>query len=700
LNKRTSINSNFCFHKEKEMADFRKWLLAFAVLALLLVVGVPAHAQSAAGSGPAFICTANAGVTPLVRIEGVTETVGDVLLDCVGGVPTAANAAIPLSNLQVFLNTQITSRLLADGNSEATLTIDEPFPGFPQAAVPPSSTVVPNAPTIQNVCAAVNQTNCAAYGVGPYGLNPATETPAASYAVNPLGPIGATGPYNGVGYTTIEPNIGTTGTHAVVNPGYNVFQGVQVAANQVDWLGVPIDSPGSNSAGVLNTRVIRITNIRGNICNIASGASSFIPFPVYMYISLNGSQQITISNPQVTVAYLAQGLKGAISSAAYQQCYNLNGNLLNGATGQTGTLYAEALEGFASSFKVRTYDQIVNPGNTDATPSYQNVLGFPYNTESDYVALPTNGAALDFGLAQGDVGLADTGTEITFTFNNIGAGVTLVAPVGLVNLYQQSTIGSNFQPSGPATGIAALVGGTTGGVLNISGGSASVTYEVLASNVNLFEGLVVPIEVSYITTGPTNPAPSTTSPTTATINFAPAAGTNTTASVGPIPRFCTPYTAANFFTINPCTCNLLFPFVTNIAGFDTGIAIANTTADSLNGVAPQAGPVTLTYYGTTTGGGAAPATQVSQSIPAGSELIFTLYSGGNYGISPTPGFNGYIIARTNFQYCHAFAFISDLGAQKLAEGYLAIQLDLPVVTVIPGPVGLNRTGQAGENEGH
>jgi len=36
----------------------------------------------------------------------------------------------------------------------------------------------------------------------------------------------------------------------------------------------------------------------------------------------------------------------------------------------------------------------------------------------------------------------------------------------------------------------------------------------------------------------------------------------------------------------------------------------------------------------------------------------------------------------------------------LAEGYLAIQLDLPVVTVIPGPVGLNRTGQAGENEGH
>ena len=42
------------------------------------------------------------------------------------------------------------------------------------------------------------------------------------------------------------------------------------------------------------------------------------------------------------------------------------------------------------------------------------------------------------------------------------------------------------------------------------------------------------------------------------------------------------------------------------------------------------------------------------------------------------------------------------GAQKLAEGYLAISLDLPVVTVLPGnvPVGLNRTGNSGENEGN
>jgi hypothetical protein len=165
---------------------------------------------------------------------------------------------------------------------------------------------------------------------------------------------------------------------------------------------------------------------------------------------------------------------------------------------------------------------------------------------------------------------------------------------------------------------------------------------------------------------------------------------NTASSTAPIPRFCDTSTPLNIFRIDACTCDLLFPFVTNQAGFDTGIAIANTTLDPF-GTPPQAGPTTVFYYGSTTGGGAAPAPQTSQSQPAGSELIFTLSGGGNFGIAATPGFQGYLITVSKFQYCHGFAFISDVGAQKLAEGYVAIQLDVP---------GLNRTGQLGENEGH
>jgi len=250
-------------------------------------------------------------------------------------------------------------------------------------------------------------------------------------------------------------------------------------------------------------------------------------------------------------------------------------------------------------------------------------------------------------------------------------------------------IGGVVTPSG----YAVLIGGdgTMGpNPLTISGTTAVATYEILYSDPSVTETLTIPVDVAYISNTAQNlPGPGTA---TVAVNFAPLSTSPVMSSTAAIPRFCQPYTAANLYTIVSCNCNLLFPFVTNQAGFDTGVAIANTSADTLNGVTPQQGLVTLTYYGNTTGGGAPPPTAVTTSeVPAGSELIFTLSNGGNYGIPATPGFEGYIIARANFQYCHAFAFISDVGAQKLAEGYLAIQLDVP---------GIERTGVPGENQGH
>src|ERR1700687_3306426 len=64
----------------------------------------------------------------------------------------------------------------------------------------------------------------------------------------------------------------------------------------------------------------------------------------------------------------------------------------------------------------------------------------------------------------------------------------------------------------------------------------------------------------------------------------------------PIPRFCDNSSPGNVFAINQTSCNLLFPFITNQSGFNTGIAIANTTSDPF-GTATQAGKVTLFFYG-------------------------------------------------------------------------------------------------------
>jgi hypothetical protein len=424
-----------------------------------------------------------------------------------------------------------------------------------------------------------------------------------------------------------------------------------------------------------------------------------------VFITVNGSQQVSLSTNILNVASVVPGLTVGNKSATFLQCNSLNTSLLNASGGITaGPINITATEGFASSFKVRTAQQVAglaNAGagtqpsaaapNLDTNVELQNVPGFPYNTESGYVATPTLGpAATGFGLTAGSVGLADTGTEFGVTLANIGAGVNLFVPNSI-----------NLTSGASTTGTAVLVGTNGGGgtsQITVSGNSASIVYEVVFSNVSVIETAVIPVTVAFISnTGSNLPGLGTS---TAAVNFAPIATVQTASSSAPIPRFCSTHSPGNLFTINSCTCDLLFPYVANTAGFDTGIAIANTTQDPF-GTTPQTGVVVLNYYGTTTGGGAAPPAQTSQTVPAGSELIFNLSSGGGFGITATPGFSGYIIAVAKFQYCHAFAFISDLGAQRLAEGYLAIQLDMPVVSITPtGIVGLNRTGQAGENEGH
>src|SRR5450759_839630 len=151
LKKRTSINSNTHFHKEKEMADFRKWFLAFALVALLLGAGT-ANAQQQPVIQQAFSCTANAGTPVIVRVEGITELVGDLLLQCTGGNPTLYGNPVATTNLRLTLNTNITSRLLGSGFIDALLLIDDPYPitsqGPPQTAATHPGTGDANVPSI------------------------------------------------------------------------------------------------------------------------------------------------------------------------------------------------------------------------------------------------------------------------------------------------------------------------------------------------------------------------------------------------------------------------------------------------------------------------------------------------------------------------------------------------------------------------
>ncbi len=116
----------------------------------------------------------------------------------------------------------------------------------------------------------------------------------------------------------------------------------------------------------------------------------------------------------------------------------------------------------------------------------------------------------------------------------------------------------------------------------------------------------------------------------------------------------------------PATQNFLFPFVTNQAGFDTGIVLANTSSDPFgaSGATPTAGSCTLNFYGA---GAPTPNTGVAApggTLASGASTAFTLSS-------VAPGFQGYVIASCNFGAVAGFAFpasnLTANGGYELSE---------------------------------
>jgi hypothetical protein len=340
-------------------------------------------------------------------------------------------------------------------------------------------------------------------------------------------------------------------------------------------------------------------------------------------------------------------------------------------------------EGFQTAFKTR-----IEPGQEASLP------GVVYNTESGFVRDSLFGAG-------SLVGRADSATRVVARFTNVPNGVRLFvstnsvsvagaeADTGNASAVLTSNVGGEILPVPQLVTLRCISGTSTttaaGAEVALSSGAGMAVWEVTSANPSAIDTLHFLLSVAFAANTPNNlPGLGTGSVSGSFAPFYAASSTaNQASSSLPIPRFIdTPTTAAGF-RIDQCVTNLLFPFVTNQAGFDTGIAISNTSRDPFanQNTRLQAGTCTLNYYGGTTGGGAAPAAQTSNAaVDAGSQLTFVISSGGNLGIAATPGFQGYIIAQCRFQYAHGFAFITDgpIGQARVAEGYLALVMDTPI----------------------
>ncbi len=641
------------------MADFRKWFPVLAVATLMFGAAASANAQ------PAFSCNSNAGVPPIVRAEGLTELVGDLILNCTGGNPTALGATVPQVNFQIFLNTNVTSRLLNDPWSEALLMIDEPSGADTNGG---------------NLRYCTTNGGCIMRGVG--------------------------GQAGGVNYLT--------GDSQNTLPA-NVFQGRQAGANQLVWLGVPIDPPGTTT-----TRIIRITNVRAN-ANQLGVSSTLIPTQIVMFVSATSTTSIPINNPQQTVAFiqpgLTFGLRTVLNQTNYLQCVSNNRTAATDS-GQTMASMRHILrfsEGFASSFKRRNI--AYTNADVSPVPLPQNTPNNNFFTESGFynpfvVSGNNNTSGLTSNIAS--AGLASQGTRLMARFTNVPAGIVLYASVYGISSCGDCNTNSTANITGAATSATSLVslvstdaqgGGAYSAVsatnsstqsgftiptapITLSNGAGMAVWEVMTSNPFTVQTIEVGISAAYVA-NTSNNLPGIGSASVAG-SFAPLSTVTTASTSNNQPRFADTSSARTLLNINACSTNILFPFLTNQVGFDSGIAIANTSTDPF-GTAPQSGACKLNYYGETTGGGAAPAAQTSAVIPSGKTMTATLSSGGTFGVAATPGFQGYVIAQCAFQYGHGFAYISDVGANRIAEAYLALIMDSALET---------RTGVFSETLGH
>jgi len=105
---------------------------------------------------------------------------------------------------------------------------------------------------------------------------------------------------------------------------------------------------------------------------------------------------------------------------------------------------------------------------------------------------------------------------------------------------------------------------------------------------------------------------------------------------------------------------LLFQFVSNRGGFDTGFAVANVSSDPF-GTERRNGHIQISYSGEMDGGGCPSRQRSMLPIEAGSCAKFTLSSGGTHGIAAVPTFEGYMIVECPFA-AHGVALFSGIGA--------------------------------------
>ncbi|HYI97092.1 MAG TPA: hypothetical protein VEX68_26350 [Bryobacteraceae bacterium] len=458
-----------------------------------------------------------------VRAEGLAELVGDLVLKCTGGTPTAFGSAVPTYQVMITSSVPLTSRVLVPGAtntglSEALLIVDEP--SFSE------------------------QIGCA------------TST-------------------SGDGCPAIA---GSTNS--------NILQGRQVQPNMITFRAVPINAPGASGARMLriaNLRAnvaalatqsprgealqlsVQILDNNGSAVTVRNFDKSSIDAVVGAKVSvrtladtapaLNGSPVITIPPASLPVG-APQTLTG----------FNI-----------------KYTEGFVGAFRRRN---VGTSSESPLFMTVQAVPGLPYNTESGFLntLLPTVMKMDTAGLADTGTRLwvrfqnVPKDVLIWVTTRDVRAGTTQYSDTSARALLTVA----DGNGSGPMTPVRPTINGLA--QIPVVNGTATAVWEIVSANPATLQEVSFGVAISAQTA---NPAQGLVNMTAGLAPIVPESGSHTIPmfkqSAVAVPAFA----VSNLITVPALICVSAASYVgpdaapgSIVAGFGRNMDVPSANADN------------------------------------------------------------------------------------------------------------------------
>jgi len=464
----------------------------------------------------------------------------------------------------------------------------------------------------------------------------------------------AAAPYEG--YVAVEGTteelpqivITCTGTATFTGPAVFTLTGSVPFTNQSLTTGAKnVDLLATDSAADTATTITQPgpTTIQITYNTVTAGVTSF----TIAGLRVNASQAPVAAT--VTVAVASSSVQMAAASTVNEAfvaktigALTIVGNTNQGACG------------LAAATLVPVTAVTITNGFADALKQLTDVTNNP-----NYLADPNAVTALQ-------------GTRFAVTFSNLnGSGVNYYVPQTVTN----GALTLTAYTAATGNTAAALTGGTGPGAALVpitvsSTGTATIYYGVTADSATASESATIQLSSAVPSVAAVS-SYSSVSPAVSVTLVGPASPAYPGASASQTAYSATQTASATAGgLLTPCATTLLFPYVVNTGGFDTGIAIANASTGIPAGSSlvpvTSSGACVVTFYGT----GAATSTVVynTGTIATATDATFLVSA-------QAPGISGYAVAVCNFVGAHGYTFITDGfggGGRGLSAAYLAVVL--------------------------